>query len=594
MKQRLVKRFGPFALLGLAEILIFFNNPGRFFVADSLNWFAHRYRSLGDFFAGFLQVDAAFWYRPLTQRTVQSVLFPLVELDPVPYRIVGFVLFFACTLAVFWLAESLTQSRRIAWFSVLIFMPHLIHAFTTYDVAFTPELAFTLFYIVSAAFFVRYLRTKNRNALVASVILFVASLFSKEAATALPFGLLAIWFLLPRENRGSGWCLFPHFAILGIYLAFAVGYLHVRQIDVGYILWGNESMSPDYSFGLGTHILHNVGSAFSWAFGIPQGVHGYWAFSSPVQLTFLKVLRALAGLGAIGVFFSGKRNLLLIGVAWFLTALAPALLLVGHFLPYYLFAPLVGLALAGGTVLDWAYRQCSKISARVAIAVTVLLLGGWTWIHARTANVLADSHGLLGGATKTSATAMNDIRALYPTLPDGARLVLFNEDIPSAAGDQMGGVLFQLAQDNPQLRTDYVTEGLSIPPEDLHSGKVLAFKWTDGHLVDITRWVRQWPDLLKGHAREVNYHLGLSTTEVRADGTDAYVVRIPELANAAADVLYALDGKVMEPFGITLDGRGEVKIDVPSGTKRGTYDFVAVRRAGESDWVAVSRSLLVK
>ena len=187
---------------------------------------------LGEFFAGFLQVDPAFWYRPLTQRTVQSVLFPLVELDPVPYRIVGFVLFFACTLAVFWLAESLTQSRRIAWFSVLIFTPHLIHAFTTYDVAFTPELAFTLFYIVSAAFFVRYLRTKNRNALVASVILFVASLFSKEAATALPFGLLAIWFLLPRENRGSAWCLFPHFAILGIYLAFAVGYLHVRHIDV--------------------------------------------------------------------------------------------------------------------------------------------------------------------------------------------------------------------------------------------------------------------------------------------------------------------------------------------------------------------------
>jgi len=71
-------------------------------------------------------------------------------------------------------------------------------------------------------------------------------------------------------------------------------------------------------------------------------------------------------------------------------------------------------------------------------------------------------------------------------------------------------------------------------------------------------------------------------------------VHIPELPNAAADVLYALDGKVMEPFGVTLDSRGEFKINVPSGTKRGRYDFVAVRRAGESAWVPVSRSLLVK
>jgi hypothetical protein len=322
-------------------------------------------------------------------------------------------------------------------------------------------------------------------------------------------------------------------------------------------------------------------------------VHGYWTFSSPGQLTFLKVLRALACLGAIGLLFSGKRNLLLIGLAWFLATLAPALPLVGHFLPYYLFAPLVGLALAGGIILDWAYVQCSKISARVAITATALLLAGWTWVHARAANVIADSHGLLGGATNNSATAMNDIRALYPTLPAGARLVLFNEDIPSAAWDQMGGVLFQLAHDDPKLITHYVTEGLSIPLEDLNSGKVLAFKWTDGHFVDITRWVRQWPDLLKGHSRDVNYHLELSTTEVRA-GMDAYVVRIPELSNATADVLYAFDGKVMEPFGVTLDSRGEFKIDVPSGTKRGTYDFVAVRRAGERDWVPVSRSLLVK
>jgi hypothetical protein len=85
----------------------------------------------------------------------------------------------------------------------------------------------------------------------------------------------------------------------------------------------------------------------------------------------------------------------------------------------------------------------------------------------------------------------------------------------------------------------------------------------------------------------------LSAGEVRS-GSDSYILRIPEIQNAAAIVLYALDGKVMEPFKVDLDSRGEVKLDVPAGTKTGTYTFVAVRRENERTWVPVSRSLLVR
>ena len=199
-----MKRFGPFALLGLTQILIFFNDPLHFFIADSLMWMKYRHHSVGDFLAGFLHVDPALLYRPLSQRAVESVLFPLAGLNPLPYRVVGFVLFFACTVAVYALAETLTESRRIAWLTVLVFAPHLIHAFPTYDVSFTPELLFTVFCLGSAVFYVRYIRTPNRSALTISVALFVLGLLSKESAAALPLALLAIWFLLPRQERGSG------------------------------------------------------------------------------------------------------------------------------------------------------------------------------------------------------------------------------------------------------------------------------------------------------------------------------------------------------------------------------------------------------
>ena len=68
----------------------------------------------------------------------------------------------------------------------------------------------------------------------------------------------------------------------------------------------------------------------------------------------------------------------------------------------------------------------------------------------------------------------------------------------------------------------------------------------------------------------------------------------PSIQSAAAIVLYALDSKVMAPFRVDLDSRGEVKLDVPAGTKLGTYTFVAVRRENEQAWVPVSRSLLVR
>ena len=243
-----MKRFGPFALLGLTQILIFFNDPRHFFIADSLTWMGYRHHSVGEFLAGFLHVDPALLYRPLAQRAFESVLFPLAGLNPLPYRVVGFVLFFACTVAVYVLAETLTESRRIAWLTVLVFAPHLIHAFPTYDVAFTPELLFTLFCLGSAVFYVRYLRTRNRSALTISAALFVSGLLSKESAAALPFALLAIWFLLPRQGRGKGWpSLLPHFAILAVYLAFAVGYLHIRQLNLDNVLFGNTSSLPTTS-----------------------------------------------------------------------------------------------------------------------------------------------------------------------------------------------------------------------------------------------------------------------------------------------------------------------------------------------------------
>ncbi|HET9942490.1 MAG TPA: glycosyltransferase family 39 protein, partial [Terriglobia bacterium] len=585
-RASIARTVAPFAILGFAEILIFFHDTGHFFIADTLTWMAHRYTSVGEFLRGFVEVDPGLWYRPLAQRTVVSLLFPIFGLQPLAYRIVGFILFFLCTIGVYLVIERLTASQRIAWFSVLVFAPHLIHTFPTYDAAFTPELLFTLFYIGSVLMYVRYLRTVNRKALFGSAVLFVGSLLSKEMAVALPFTLVAIWILLPREKQGRLVSLLPHFALLGLYLIFAIGYLHIRDLSFDDFVQ-SDVRSSEYSQGIGGHVFTNIRRSASWAFGISDEVHGYWTFDPAWVPSVLEVLRGLAVVGAIGVLFTRERRFLLLGVAWYLTAGAPAFLLINHFLPYYLFAPLIGFGLAMGTILDWVYIQARKVVPRAGLAIPVVVLTIWTVIHASTGRRIADEHVMLAGAARINDATVYTLRKLHPSLPKGTKLVLFNEEIPLARRHRVDLAL-QLAYDDPTLITYLSTESFVVPYEEFKGGNVLVLKWRSGHVTDLTPFVHQRPDLLVAHPTSQNYHLEAT----QMDGKH-YRIRVPELPGCSVTILYAVDGKVMEPVQTQLDDKGESPFIVPGGIEPGTYTFVAVRRTEDETWVPINLILKV-
>ena len=489
----IVRALIPFVLLAFAEGIIFFRNPERFFNGDTLFWLWNRHHTFFDFIEGFTKLDPAFWYRPLSQRTIESLLFPFAGLNPIPYRMVGFALFFACTVELFFFVLRLTESRRLAWFTVLVFMPHLVHKFTTYDVAFTPDLFLILFSLGSATAYLRFLRTGDRASLVASALLLAGSLLSKESAVGLPFALLSIWFFAPGERRASPVSLMPHFLILTIYLFLLFGVLHVWNLQIGHVLgWLPQGPSGGYEFGGGTHVVENLRIAFSWIFGIPAGMHGQWIFGAPWIPAMLSSLRTAACVVAILVLFSAQRKFLLLGICWFLAMLAPAVLLKTHFLPYYLSVPLAGIAITGGVLLDWVYAHVAKISPYASMAVAALILAGWTKGQVNPANRLAPSHSMLGGAATASRLALEDVRRVYPALPEGAELILFNEGLPAAVTDHAFGLLFKLAYDDPGLVVRYATMGL---PAGIDPGKVFAFKWQQGHFVDVTGSVRQQPAL---------------------------------------------------------------------------------------------------
>src|SRR5687768_15272423 len=161
-EKRHFRMFALFlAVLLLCEYLLYFSNPGHFFTTDTMFWFSQRLHSFSEFLETFTKLDPAGWYRPLTNRTVQSLLYPVIGLQPTLYHLLLFPIFFLNSLGVFYLTFLLTRRFVAAGIATLFFSFHTVGAYVTYDVAFFVELVYPLFYISGAIAAVHYIRSRK-------------------------------------------------------------------------------------------------------------------------------------------------------------------------------------------------------------------------------------------------------------------------------------------------------------------------------------------------------------------------------------------------------------------------------------------------
>ena len=139
--------------IGIYDYFVFFKNSGAFFQGDkAIYWLQFPYESFREFLRGFLFLDPAGWYRPLTQRTLPSLLYPTFGLDnPTPYRAVLLLFLVFNTIAVFRLARVVGGSVLAASLAALFFNTHTVNAYTSYAVALFPEVMYTLCYLLSAS-----------------------------------------------------------------------------------------------------------------------------------------------------------------------------------------------------------------------------------------------------------------------------------------------------------------------------------------------------------------------------------------------------------------------------------------------------------
>ena len=487
---------GFFVLLFLVDWSLYFRHAGHFFQGDTVFLLNHRVTSIESYLREFVVLHSSGWYRPLAHEPIESILYPVFGLNPIPYHISVYVVFIVVTLAVYALAFGLTRRPLFAAVATAFFNIHSSNAYTTYDAGFTPELFYGLFYLASVLAYWRYLQQGKKSALGLSVVFFIASLLSKEAAVTLPGTLIAMHVLL-GPPAGSAATRFiaamrstaVHAVLLLAYLIFTLGYLHVVGITFAKLISPPEptdAVGYELVFNK-TTILTNAVLGSSWAFNIPDGWWGRWRNLTPGMLAFLKIFRVFVLAGMAGLLMTTRRNLLLFGLAWCVITILPALPLATHFLPYYTFVPIIGLSLIVATVLVWAYDSLCPHKF-VAAAFVVLTLAGTVYATNRAIRQEIQDNILLGGSAQLALNSVNDMKHLYPVLPPNANLYFDDKSDPLAWSQDFGGLL-KMAYGLDQLSVRYASQGDLPPSGDAH-GNTIVIGIRDKHLFDETEGYR--------------------------------------------------------------------------------------------------------
>jgi hypothetical protein len=595
---------GFFALLFIIDCYLYFWNPGHFFQADSVYLLSHRATSVTQFLREFIKLHNSGWYRPLANETIESILFPIFGLNPAGYRIPVYALFIADTIAVYALALAITRRQIAAVIATFFFNVHTTNAFTTYDVGFTPELLYTLFYLGSVLAYLRYLDYGTKSARRISLACFVGSLCSKEAAVTLPLMLVAVhWFIGARSETGAHTPVWRrltaalqstrgHFFVLILYAAFVVAYLHVAGITLTSVLEPKEVSGANYEIFLDKSILNNADMALTWAFNIPRGWMAGFRHVTPAMVTFLKIFRGLVVVLLLFLLFNGERAAILFGLTWFFLTVMPALPLRDHFLYYYLFLPITGFSMMIGTAFARLYESLRSIQRFLPAAILVPIFAGVLYVCGVSVRHEIQENPILGVSARWALNSINELKQLYPALRPDAIIYIDDSGDPDLSAN-LSDALIRMAYNVEKVSVLYSSLGDALATDSATADKLIVLRLENGHLVDNTAAFRSNPQRFAHYNDSDVYVLTVSASEVTA-GRDSYSIRITAVRNVPVRIRYTLNDGTVEEFSAQLDDKGEARFEVSPDTRKGVYRFVGFNIEGQTEWIRSRAAITVR
>lgn len=481
-------------LILLLELWIFTGSFHKYFNNDSLFYMTRYPRSWAEFQRYLLAPDAARQYRPLNLG-LMALLIPRLGLEPLPYHWIPIVFHLLNTCLFFCLARRLLFDSLSALAATAFWGLHSVAGWITYDVTNLSDFLLAFLLLVSLLLAHDGYIRRSPLRIGGSVIAFILTLLTKEAATTFP---LAVWMVLgltalresgePASARSVLRSFRKTIPLTVLYLAIAVCFAGM------FIHW--------YQVGL----LYAQGSAYDinpWSNLIGKTKYLFWALNLPDRLQIANAERnrviafgLMGSLLLVWMFDILKRRgrvsaVEWAGIAWFSGLNLPALLLSSRLAKWYLYIPLFGLALAFGVFAANLRTRFTKSQGVLASLVVLCLMMAPILFSSsiQTRSYVLDSDCAFQSDVLQSCVV--DFRASHPTLPREVTLFVlpaFEKDIAALLSSPPvnKGEMYQIYYPGTRFHLLYAHKGDRLPADFASRSDVLVLQYLDGHLYDVT------------------------------------------------------------------------------------------------------------
>ena len=376
-------------------------------------------------------VSQAVFYRP-----VASLLFALDDwlwgANPLGYHVTNVVLQVAATL----LAYAVLRQLRLAWPAALLgatvlgLNPTMITA--------VPVIARRYDALSAALLFgaLVLLCRQGAAARVASLVLFGASLLAKESAFAaiplLPLVLVAAWFRSGASSRPT-WKLYAQrvapFVVLGV-IIFAIRYAILgdlgghRDVDIF------STNFDEYRVMLNRYILF-----LFWPF------HQFYPERT---IGWVVLVAAVVGVLGTALTLADARTRVLVGIglAW-AVGFGAFFILLRHIAgPWYMYYPLLGMALAVGAAAEGVWLSLRRrIRSEIAAGASLAVLAGVYAFGSLVTSPLARPYAEWHAAGLIMRKYLEGIRECTQDMPSNIAVTLWNSPAMYDDGSDESGLL---------------------------------------------------------------------------------------------------------------------------------------------------------
>jgi hypothetical protein len=376
------------------------------------------------------------WYRPM-QGMLFGIEWVLFGGNPLGYHLVNVVVHLANVLLLFALVERVTRKWRAAFLSALIYA-----GLPLYGVAvFWPgdaDFLLTLFYLCALLTWIAYLQQRTRRFFIATFVLFLLALMTKEFGVTMPvIFFLADRLLIARSGIASHEATkqsplreleiaSSRKSLLAVtipalarrYAPFAIVYTLYLPLEL--FIQSRSVLTNTYGYRIADHVISNF-TRYLTALAFPWGL--------PEPFDFIWLVVAIFLLGYILLTMKHARLLFLCLAA--ILAFLPVTPFPWFFTRYLYLAAMAS-AIILAFVFDWVTRRRSRwIAVSASVALALIIIGN----ASGTASAVVE----FAEQGRQTRVPFRDITQRHPTFPDDTYLYFVN---PPTITSQLSGMFF--------------------------------------------------------------------------------------------------------------------------------------------------------